>query len=178
MQQPSLGEPQLVAFALTHCFSRRCWSFPAMAMRPSSGTACWCKLPARNLSAPCCRCGSCAAVHCVDPAACVFAAEYVHLPTYRERNSFRDAGSGEGSAAHALGADGLRRAVHSVPQVPDHHAHRTVSTAGQLSCLGSCAGRRSCCPCCQGKQKAQSGVNSSFCSLPFQVFPNQLLHKV
>lgn len=59
----------------------------------------------------------------------VFATEHVHLPAHGERNPLRDTGSGEGPAAHSLGADGLRRAVHSITQVPHHHAHCAVSTS-------------------------------------------------
>lgn len=98
-------------------------------MHPSSGTARWCKLPRPFMKLSV---SGGVEVPCVLHTAFVFATEHVHLSTYRERNSFWDSGSGQGSAAHTLGADGLWSAVHGVAQVPHHHAHRPVST----SCAG------------------------------------------
>lgn len=107
--------------------------------------------------------------------------EHVHLPTHREGNSFRDSGPGEGPAADALGADGLRRAVHGVTQVPDHHAHRPVSILGQLSRLTRLYPSRLLLHVLSWETKPQSAVIQSplsLCSCPFQVFSNQLLHQV
>lgn len=53
----------------------------------------------------------------------------VHVPAapHRQGDAVRNAGPGQGAAAHPLGADGLRGAVHGFEEVPHHHAHRPVS---------------------------------------------------
>ncbi|XP_048080512.2 ORM1-like protein 3 isoform X3 [Ursus arctos] len=54
------------------------------------------------------------------------APRHVHLPAHGEGDTLRDSGPGQGEVANALGADGLRGPVHSLPEVPNHHTHRAV----------------------------------------------------
>lgn len=64
---------------------------------------------------------------CQFSSLCLLSAVHVPLASHRQRDAVRDPRSGQGSPPHALGADGLRRAVHRVTQVPHHHTHCPVS---------------------------------------------------
>lgn len=61
---------------------------------------------------------------------------HVPPPAHGQRDAIRDPGPGQGPPAHALGADGLRGAVHSLAQVPHHHAYCPVSVPPNVT-LGS-----------------------------------------